>query len=96
MDATKAGWYTELGPMWPGQGLSLQVKEVLYRGKSTFQVRFGLVDMLRGGPETTVQGVGRAGRSDPTPPASEWLIGCGGGPPQQTVAVTQQQHSTRK
>lgn len=38
MNIAKDGWYTELGSMWPGQGLSLQVKEVLYRGKSEFQV----------------------------------------------------------
>lgn len=39
MDVAKDGWYTELGSMWPGQGLSLKVKEVLYRGRSKFQVR---------------------------------------------------------
>lgn len=38
MNIAKDGWYTELGSMWPGQGLSLQVKEVLYRGRSEFQV----------------------------------------------------------
>ncbi|KXZ44051.1 hypothetical protein GPECTOR_75g775 [Gonium pectorale] len=32
-----AGWYTEMSPMWPGQGLSLKIKEVLYRAKSEFQ-----------------------------------------------------------
>lgn len=26
--------------MWPGQGLSLKIKEMLYKGKSDFQVRF--------------------------------------------------------
>ncbi len=36
----EGGWYTELSPMWPGQGLSLKIKEVLYKGKSDFQVRF--------------------------------------------------------
>jgi spermidine synthase len=39
MGIAKGGWYTELGSMWPGQGLSLQVKEVLYQGRSEFQVR---------------------------------------------------------
>jgi hypothetical protein len=38
MNVAKDGWYTELGSMWPGQGLSLKVKEVLYRGRSDFQV----------------------------------------------------------
>jgi hypothetical protein len=33
-----AGWYTELSPMWPGQGLTLKIKEVLHRAKSEFQV----------------------------------------------------------
>lgn len=37
MDVAKDGWFTELGSMWPGQGLSLKVKEVLHRGKSQFQ-----------------------------------------------------------
>lgn len=31
------GWFTELGSMWPGQGLSLKVNEVLYQGRSDFQ-----------------------------------------------------------
>lgn len=39
MNVAKGGWYTEIGSMWPGQGLSLQVKEVLYKGRSKFQVR---------------------------------------------------------
>lgn len=32
------GWYTELSSLWPGQGLSLKVDEVLYQGRSEFQV----------------------------------------------------------
>ena len=39
MGIAKDGWFTELGSMWPGQGLSLKVKEVLYEGRSEFQVR---------------------------------------------------------
>ncbi|KAL6766345.1 SPD1 [Auxenochlorella protothecoides x Auxenochlorella symbiontica] len=31
------GWYTELSSLWPGQGLSLKVDEVLYQGRSEFQ-----------------------------------------------------------
>lgn len=31
-------FFTEFGPMWPGQGLSLKVKSVLYEEKSDFQV----------------------------------------------------------
>jgi Spermidine synthase tetramerisation domain len=34
----KDGWFTELSTMWPGQGLSLQVDEVMFRGRSKFQV----------------------------------------------------------
>ncbi|CAG9464283.1 unnamed protein product [Pedinophyceae sp. YPF-701] len=37
MDVAKGGWFTELSVMWPGQGLSIQVGEVLYRGRSQFQ-----------------------------------------------------------
>jgi hypothetical protein len=39
MGVAKGGWYTEVGSMWPGQGLSLQVEEVLYKGRSDFQVK---------------------------------------------------------
>ena len=38
MDIAKEGWFTELSTMWPGQGLSLKVEEVLYQGRSKFQV----------------------------------------------------------
>jgi hypothetical protein len=38
-NAAKEGWYTELSTMWPGQGLSLEVKEVLFQQRSKFQVR---------------------------------------------------------
>lgn len=31
------GWFTELGSMWPGQGLSVKIKKVLYEGRSKFQ-----------------------------------------------------------
>lgn len=41
MDVVKGGWFTELSTMWPGQGMSLKVKDVLFRGKSDFQVRQG-------------------------------------------------------
>lgn len=37
LGAVVDGWYTELGPMWPGQGLSLKVDEVLFRGRSKLQ-----------------------------------------------------------
>lgn len=36
---SKEGWYTEVSSLWPGQGLSLQVDEVLFQGRSDFQVR---------------------------------------------------------
>ena len=38
LNAVKEGWFTELSTMWPGQGLSLEVKEVLFRQRSKFQV----------------------------------------------------------
>jgi len=31
------GWFHERGVLWPGQAMSLQVKKVLYEGKSKFQ-----------------------------------------------------------
>ena len=35
----KAGdWFTELSTMWPGQGLSIQVDEILFKQRSDFQV----------------------------------------------------------
>jgi len=37
MGVAKDGWYTELGPMWPGMGLSLEVGEVLHERRSAFQ-----------------------------------------------------------
>jgi spermidine synthase len=37
MGLAKDGWYTELGAMWPGMGLSLKVKEVLHTSRSKFQ-----------------------------------------------------------
>ena len=37
MDHIKDGWFTELCTLWPGQAMSLQVEEVLYHKKSTFQ-----------------------------------------------------------
>lgn len=39
MGLAKGGWFTEVSSMWPGQGLSLKVDEVLFQGKSDFQVR---------------------------------------------------------
>ncbi|KAG7227072.1 hypothetical protein INR49_022419 [Caranx melampygus] len=37
MDLIKDGWFTEIGSLWPGQAMSLQVEEVLYSKKSKFQ-----------------------------------------------------------
>ncbi|XP_069959896.1 spermidine synthase [Cherax quadricarinatus] len=37
MDQNLKGWYTERSPMWPGQALSLQVKQVLHEKQSPFQ-----------------------------------------------------------
>jgi hypothetical protein len=39
MNVAKGGWYTELSSMWPGQGLSLKVDEVLFQSRSLFQVQ---------------------------------------------------------
>jgi hypothetical protein len=32
------GWFRETSTMWPGQGMSLKVDEVIFRGRSDFQV----------------------------------------------------------
>ena len=37
MGLAKRGWFTELSTMWPGQGLSIQVDEALFQGRSKFQ-----------------------------------------------------------
>ncbi len=37
MDLIIDGWFHERGVLWPGQAMSLQVKEVLYHGRSKFQ-----------------------------------------------------------
>lgn len=37
MDLIIDGWFHERGVLWPGQAMSLQVKNVLYHGRSKFQ-----------------------------------------------------------
>jgi len=37
MDLIVDGWFHERGELWPGQAMSLQVKNVLYHGRSKFQ-----------------------------------------------------------
>jgi spermidine synthase len=37
MDLIIDGWFHERGVLWPGQAMSLQVKKVLYHGRSDFQ-----------------------------------------------------------
>ncbi|XP_071806065.1 spermidine synthase-like [Asterias amurensis] len=37
MDCLREGWFSELSTLWPGQCLSLKVKEVLYHEKSQYQ-----------------------------------------------------------
>lgn len=37
MDKLGQGWFSELGVMWPGQCMSLEVEEVLFQGRSDFQ-----------------------------------------------------------
>ena len=38
MGVAKGGWFTELSTMWPGQGLSLKVDEIVFQDRSKFQV----------------------------------------------------------
>lgn len=37
MELIKDGWFQEINKLWPGQCMSLKVKEVLYHGKSKYQ-----------------------------------------------------------
>lgn len=37
LDLVINGWFHERGALWPGQAMSLKVKEVLYHGRSKFQ-----------------------------------------------------------
>lgn len=37
MDIIKNGWFSEVNDLWPGLTLSLQVENVIYKGKSEFQ-----------------------------------------------------------
>eukprot|EP01116_Phalansterium_solitarium_P018037 TRINITY_DN4619_c0_g2_i2.p1 TRINITY_DN4619_c0_g2~~TRINITY_DN4619_c0_g2_i2.p1 ORF type:complete len:286 (+),score=87.13 TRINITY_DN4619_c0_g2_i2:108-965(+) len=37
MNQIQNGWFSEIGSLWPGQAMSLQVEEVLFQGKSDFQ-----------------------------------------------------------
>lgn len=37
MDLIMDGWFHERGELWPGQAMSLKVKEILYHGRSKFQ-----------------------------------------------------------
>lgn len=40
MDTAKSGdWFIEVSSLWPGTGLSLKIDEVLFQGRSDFQVR---------------------------------------------------------
>ena len=38
INLVKGGWFTELSTMWPGQGLSIQIDEILFKDRSDFQV----------------------------------------------------------
>ena len=33
MDSFKKNWFTETGPLWPGQAMSLEIEKILYQGK---------------------------------------------------------------
>lgn len=37
MDHVKNGWWSEINEMWPGQAVSIRVKEVLLHEKSDYQ-----------------------------------------------------------
>ena len=62
LKAPNESWFTELSSLWPGTGLSIKVDEVLFRGRSDFQVgrptgysklaRFGGLRAVVAGRET--------------------------------------------
>ena len=56
MGVAKGGWFTELSTMWPGQGLSLKVDEILFEGRSDFQVGGEVGEVGGGGGSTTARG----------------------------------------
>lgn len=37
MDMLQKNWFTEKSDLWDGQAFSMEVKEVLFEGKSKFQ-----------------------------------------------------------
>jgi len=37
MNKLAKGWFSELGTLWPGQCMSLEVEEILFEGKSLYQ-----------------------------------------------------------
>jgi len=37
MDKLGKGWFSELGVMWPGQAMSIEVEEILFQGRSDYQ-----------------------------------------------------------
>eukprot|EP01088_Endostelium_zonatum_P014472 TRINITY_DN3192_c0_g1_i1.p1 TRINITY_DN3192_c0_g1~~TRINITY_DN3192_c0_g1_i1.p1 ORF type:complete len:300 (-),score=75.90 TRINITY_DN3192_c0_g1_i1:37-936(-) len=37
MDKLGKGWFSELGVMWPGQAMSIEVDEILFQGRSDYQ-----------------------------------------------------------
>ena len=42
----KDNWFTEYGSLWPGQAMSIEVEQVLFSEKSSFQVGFVLLCAL--------------------------------------------------
>ena len=45
MGVAKGSWFTELSTMWPGQGLSLKVDNILFQDRSKFQARSHCIDI---------------------------------------------------
>ena len=37
MNRIQSGWFSEVNDQWPGQALSLEVDEILFKGKSKHQ-----------------------------------------------------------
>ena len=37
MDRIREGWFSEIGELWPGQCMSLEVEKILHKEKSKYQ-----------------------------------------------------------
>ncbi|ENN76160.1 hypothetical protein HUJ04_000004 [Dendroctonus ponderosae] len=63
MDLIRAGWFSEVSDLWPGQSLSLKVKEVLFHQRSLYQDVL-VVDTTNHGKALILDGIIQCTESD--------------------------------